>query len=185
MMSPISSLCSPVLRTRLARMGSICEGSAFSPFAVTVALGDLEADLPEGVTLRAWSDNLILTARTRRELELAREALARALRGNPTGRLELRGRIRRHDWGTTMLGYRIQTWKGRPIIQPSYRNYLAWKRGFRSALRRDIQEGASEPRHSRDFLEGWAGTFSAWPAANMWKECKLEEAARELSRPTR
>ncbi len=181
MMSPISSLCSPVLRTRLARTGSVCEGSAFSPFAVTVALGDLEADLPEGVTLRAWSDNLILTARTRRELELAREALARALRGNPTGRLELRGRIRRHDWGTTMLGYRIQTWKGRPIIQPSYRNYLAWKRGFRSALRRDMQEGASQPHHTRDFLEGWAGTFRAWSAANMWKERKLIEAARELS----
>ncbi len=120
-------------------------------------------------------------ARTRRELELAREALARALRGNPTGRLELRGRIRRHDWGTTMLGYHVQTWKGRPIIRPSYRNYVAAESGFQSALRRDIQEGASEPRHSRDFLEGWAGTFRAWSMANMWKDGKLREAARELS----
>ncbi len=180
-MSPISSLHSHALRTRLARSGSVCEGSAFSPFAVTVALGDLEAVLPEGVTLRAWSDNLILTARKRRELELAREALARALRGNPAGRLELRGRIRRHDWGTTMLGYHVQTWKGRPIIRPSRRNHLAWERGFRSALLRDIEEGASEPRHSRDFLEGWAGTFRAWSMANMWKDGKLREAARELS----
>ncbi len=175
----------PLSSIRQAPTSSICEGSAFAPLAVFVALGYLERHLPDGVKLRAWSDNLIVTARTRRLAEQAREALARALRDDPRGRLVLRGYIRRHDWGTELLGYRVRTWRGhRPLITLSYRNFRKAERLFEAALRRDIENGATEPNHVRTFVAGWTGAFRATGGCDAWREARLNQAARALHRHT-
>ena len=156
---------------------AICQGSAFAPMAVYVLLGDLDCLIPKGAKLRAWADNLVVTARTRREIEEAQEALTDALHRSPLGRLGLKfALIRRHDWGINLLGYRLRTWRGQLIVTHSRRNQLVAELHFWDAFRKDITAGDLSLPKVRLTLNSWTAYFRLSQNARSWAEKQINYA---------
>lgn len=119
-----------------------CQGSAAAPLSVSIALGGLDRLMPAGVTLRAWSDNFVVTARTRRGAERAREVLDDALRQSPLGRLRLVYAVaRRRDWGFNIFGLHVRTKKNRTVVSttPSSKANAFFRAG--DAAGKDVRAG--------------------------------------------
>ena len=154
-----------------------CQGSAAAPLSVSIALGDLDRLMPAGVTLRAWSDNFVVTARTRRGAERAREVLHDALRQSPLGRLRLGyAVVRRRDWGFNIFGFHVRTRRDRTVVSttPSSKANAFLRAG--RAAGKDVRAGDPTLPKTRQSLRGWVNYYRGCPGVETVAEQILDYA---------
>ncbi len=154
-----------------------CQGSAAAPLSVSIALGGLDRLMPAGVTLRAWSDNFVVTARTRRGAERAREVLDDALRQSPLGRLRLVYAVaRRRDWGFNIFGLHVRTKKNRTVVSttPSSKANAFFRAG--DAAGKDVRAGDPTLPKTRQSLRGWMNYYRGCPVVETVAEQILNYA---------
>lgn len=147
--------------TTVGGLQGLPQGSAVSNVVATLALSDIGIDLPHGVRLFVYCDDIFVTGRTRKEVSAGLEHLQRALENHPCGPLSAgSSEIWRRDRKIPVLGHIIQNRCGKLSVRPSGKN----KRRFWiriSELTYDAILGDNQAVLSRDdFVNGWMGNFS-------------------------
>jgi len=154
------------------RTRGIPQGSAASPVAATLLLGDLRHHLPKGVVLLAYRDDIIVLARQRAEACTALKSLEEALKDHPAGPLELgKINIRQISHGITLLGRHFKTLRGQLTVRAAGKGARNFQSKMFDRVLQDIQEGKCEPFHSLQYVNGWAAHY---------KDCNGIEQFRDL-----
>lgn len=157
-------LPNPSSLLRLKHQPGLPQGAATSSLLAEYVVSRVLERIPSTCQVVVYADNLLLMAPTRRDLETLANTCDAAVTQHLAGRFAVRrGAIRRFAEGIDFLGFKIEHFKGEPLVEPSKTAKREFARKLLRSLRGVVRGSAAAEERVRRLCQGWCSAFSMWP----------------------
>jgi len=144
----------------------ISTGSSCAPIVAETAIAACLPDIPVGVKLFVWVDDILVLATNEADAQRAIETLRVALAAAPVGPFHLKPiAYASVSDGFDFIGSTFRTTRDGPIVAPTRDNVLRLRSEMRRHLHTSSRKGKGRA-NAELFLRGWVAANRLWPEAD-------------------
>ncbi|MCF3628216.1 reverse transcriptase domain-containing protein [Thalassospiraceae bacterium LMO-SO8] len=160
----------------------IPQGSTVSSYVFELLLAPVFEDVPEGVRLVGYSDNILVMGRTEDDAVSMLFSLGAALKKHPAGPFTSKcGKITSPSQKFEFLGYEFQACPNGTTLVPSGQNRAEFQHKFDKGIGRIAKAGMTKERRKKEkenlrrYVRGWCAAFGLWDKAEPFKENRMRD----------